>query len=223
MIRRLFGISIVIMALGMVDASAETLRITGWDPNAHGQISVNGPGMSYSGNAGRLAGLLNGVSFTTYCSQLDQFIGFGNNYTDYSIVPTGGVGGFNTTQATNLGKLFTFASASVTDALTSTAFQLAVWEIVYETSGTYSVSSGVFTGTDGTAGVVALANTYLAGISTITNSGFSIQRLVSPNQQDMIYARVIPEPATTALMGAGLLWLGYRARLPSRSGSKSST
>lgn len=211
MIRKLAGIASVIMALGAADASADTLQLTGWNPydGSVGQVNVTGFGTE---SAGRLGGLLNGVSFTTYCSQLNQSIGFGSSYTDYSVVATDGAGGFTATQATALGKLFTFAASSVVDHVTSAAFQLAVWEIVYETTGSYSASGGTFMGTDVTAGVVAQANIYLAGISTITTSTYNIQRLVSPTRQDMVYATLIPEPATMALMGAGLLLLGYRQR-----------
>ncbi len=72
-------------------------------------------------------GTWNGESIEFWCIQLNQTFGFGNTYTDYVAAPE------NIPVLTALGQLFTLAHASaLSDADHSAAFQLAIWELVYD-------------------------------------------------------------------------------------------
>jgi len=107
---------------------------------------------------------------------------------------------------------FYATAGSVNNATTEAAFQIAVWEIAYEATGTASnLTSGAATFTGGTAlssGALALASTWLLNLAS---SGPAIGVLESRLHQDVIYAPV-PEPLMVLLMAGGLLGVTVAAR-----------
>lgn len=101
---------------------------------------------------------------------------------------------------------------ALTGSVQSAAFQLAVWEIVNEASGSRNVNSGDFYVTSGTSSARSLANTWLAN-----SAGFSSSQVLSvwagPNStQDLAVFAPIPEPETYAMLLAGLGLMGFIAR-----------
>jgi len=195
-------------ALGTTAARAENVTFTGF---AHGSETVSfslvAPNAVASGsvNAGGFATVLNGgPSFVSYCVDLYQHISFGTLYPEYTAPGTTHVFANNRAYA-DLGRLY--ANAGVVDtAVEEAAFQIAVWEIAYETTpGAYLLGSGAASfsgGTAATSGALALAGTWLGGLGN--GAGRSISVIESPDHQDVIYAPV-PEPSTYMLMLAGLL------------------
>jgi PEP-CTERM motif len=124
----------------------------------------------------------------------------------------------SSTEATDLGRLYTEHHAAI-DSTNSTAtneaaFQLAVWEIVNERSGTYSLAGGNFTAT-GTGS--ALATTWLNDLSTASTSAYtaniwtvgSVLTTGHGYSQDVAVFTPVPEPETYAMMLAGLGLLGF--------------
>ncbi len=197
-------------------ARADSVSFSGF---AHGSQSVivtlSAPNVArgpVTVNAGGFATVLNGgPSFETYCVDLYQTIAFGAPpYTEYSAPGTSHV--FTNSNAyADLGRLYAEAG-TISDAMHEAAFQIAVWEIAYESAPTYNLASGSATFSGGTAassGALTLASTWLAGLGSGT--GPSILVLDSPLHQDVIYVPV-PEPATYAMMLAGLLGLTLAAR-----------
>ena len=113
--------------------------------------------------------------------------------------------------------------------LISAATQMAIWEIEYETIGSYDVAAGDFTlgnfQTDGevydnNADAIALSNSYLANFANNSwqlMSGLDARYLVGENgAQAQVYlnAAAVPEPSTWAMMlaGFGLVGAGMRRR-----------
>jgi len=196
-------------------SQAEDVSFTGF---ANGSQTVtatlatpNGA-LSRSISAGGLTTILNGgPSFESYCIDLYQNIAFGQPpYTEYTFAGLGHL--FTNGNAyTDLGRLYATAGL-VDNSVEEAAFQIAVWEIAYEVTGTaYNLASGAASFAGGTAassGALTLASTWLANLAS---GGPSISVLESRLHQDVIFAP-IPEPETYALFMAGLAAVGFMAR-----------
>jgi hypothetical protein len=126
---------------------------------------------------------------------------------------------YNPNSYSLVSKLFTTAYSSVNNSTTSAAFQYALWELLYEKSGSYKIGSdGNFwlTGTDNLA--ATQANNWLASLSS-ASEGYSVQSLYSgaqqnpANKQDLVIATPVPEPQTYALALVSLgIVAGYARR-----------
>ena len=105
----------------------------------------------------------------------------------------------------------------VVDAKTSSAFQLASWEIMAENSTNYSLTGankGNFYTSGDRLGADVLANNWLTnlGTATPTNELFVWRADRQGSTQDLAVYAPIPEPETYALLLAGLGLLGLVAR-----------
>lgn len=170
-------------------------------------------------SAGGFSTILNGgPSFESYCVDLYQTIAFGAPpYTEYTFAGLGHL--FTNANAyADLGRLYATAGV-VGNAIQEAAFQIAVWEISYEGTGTtYDLGSGAASFAGGTAassGALTLAATWLANLAS---GGPAITVLDSRLHQDVIFAP-IPEPSMVLLMAAGLLGVGAAARKKAKAQS----
>ena len=78
------------------------------------------------------------------------------------------------------------------------AFGIAIWEIVWETSGILDVDSGSFYATN--VEEAAQANIWLGQLANITTDLADVVALSNNGSQDFV---TVPEPATMALLGLG--------------------
>ncbi len=182
---------------------SKTVTFTLSTPNVDKTATVSAGGF--------LTSLNGGPSFTSYCVDVYQTIAFGAPaYTEYSLAAPGAHLFANGDAYGDLGRLYATAGV-VSDALHEAAFQIAVWEIAYETDATYSLSAGSATFSGGTAassGALTIASDWLTGLGTGT--GPTIEVLESRLHQDVIFA--VPEPSTYLLMVMGLTGLTLVAR-----------
>lgn len=211
------------LALGAVQAHADSVDFLGF---ANGSKTVNyslaSPNGAASGftNAGGFSTVLNGgPSFTSYCVDLYETISFADPaYTNYSQVD-GSVHftGLHAAADADIGKLYS-AGHVVNNAVTAAAFQIAIWEITFETSGSYNLGAGSAKFSGGTAassGALTLATTWLGSLGTNTMDVKVLESLTANHikgHQDVVFAQAVPEPSTYALMAAGLLSIGFVAR-----------
>jgi hypothetical protein len=116
-----------------------------------------------------------------------------------------------------LERLATAVLPSVNTKGASGAFQLAVWEIVNETAGPYSLASGNFTVASASDGAYALAGEWLTNLNNGTFSAdtmtLSVWKDAEGRTQDLaVFTAPVPEPEIYAMMGIGLGLLGWVGR-----------
>lgn len=154
-----------------------------------------------------------------FCLEYAQKIRFGHfqsvNYTlaDLSV-------GLTQTQNDNLNSLWAGAYDLIgTSGKNAAAFQLAIWEIVEDTSGgPYSLNNGSFLtdrilGDNAFGGAVGVANAWLGMINngTWTETDAGIARLTSGSSQDfLVFGPKDPSPVPLPA-GFGLMVLGVGA------------
>jgi hypothetical protein len=164
--------------------------------------------------AGAFTGTLDGNPITFFCFELTQSFGFGNLYSYDDSIQTGG-------KYDTLSELFTeaFATSTLT-TLNSAAFQLAVWEILEETTpGSLSPGAGqgtfYVTNDHGNTTTVTAANALIAGLPA--TGLYTIHLLHNADSQDFVYGtlplRQVPEPAPLMLIGAAMVALFTMRRM----------
>lgn len=201
------------IAFVVPQATAATVSFPGF---AHGSktvtltLSAPNAAVTRTVSAGGFLTILNGgPSFESYCVDVYQTIAFGTNYNDYTLPGTTHIFA-NSDAYADLSRLFANVGP-VFNALDEAAFQIAVWEIAFETDATYDLAHGAATFSGGTAassGALTLATSWLGGLGN--GGGPSILVLESQGHQDVIIA--VPEPSTYLLMVMGLVGMTWVAR-----------
>ena len=204
------------VALSVIPVAHATLLIgTGYSAVGSGPVSVTAP--SVSTNAGSFVGTWNGLPITFWCFELTQFFNFGVEYTDYTESPASNP---------DLARLFEEvggAAGATSSLVNSVAFQLAVWEIRYETTTlpNYNLTAGTptsgnFFATSADPAAVAQANTWLQNLPL--TSSYTVSLLHSDSGQDFVYGtrpplrQNLPEPSPLPLLGLGVAAMLFSIR-----------
>lgn len=217
------------VALTINIAHADDLTINGWQYGTAPNVSISLDGQSIAGNAAGAAvnvyagaysvsassGPLAGQSFIAYCADVIKTDHVGlppTNYTSGNLAAA-----FGTTKANDFLKLASAHYASINNATSSAAFQIAAWEILFESGNSYDLSNGAFKAVGGsaaTAGALSSAQNWLDTLSTVTPSAQYTATLfhVESGNQDIVTLLPVPEPETYALLLSGLGMLGFIAR-----------
>lgn len=220
-------------AVAPTSAQAAAVTLTGWAFGGGSSVASHTSGAStlssYSGTAGGFVGSLAGSGafdtghFITYCIELEESFSFSSTaMTGYSVVD--GASYFAQRRLANplrpdgaqvaerLGRLFTWVQGDATrvdSAAESTALQLAVWNVVYDSDWSLFNASGRYIDTSSHA---VLANIMMAN-AAFTANRMDVFALTRSGKQDFIVATLrVPSPGTLALAGLGLGLLAAGAR-----------
>jgi hypothetical protein len=220
----LLGAACAAAVASCANAGFDTICATfnGVSPGSGGQYSLNsGANWQGYGSAGlfnwtRTSGTYSGAqgNFMSFCTELREHVSNGNNYcydvVSLEIAPSSGpMGAAKADQVRELfGRYYSPAFGSVLSADAAAAMQLAIWEIVFETSGSLGLGAGSAQFTNDNAAAIALAGTYLASIDGTGPRNNDIVVMSANGVQDQI----IPTPGTMALLGMGVLAAARRRR-----------
>ncbi|RAP41889.1 hypothetical protein BYZ73_08020 [Rhodovulum viride] len=196
--------------LGTAQASTLTLDYTGQTPGAK-TVYYSFYGRSDSASAGQFAFDVAGQSDPLLAWCVDLTHALSQTATGY----TTGASLFGSTVLTNLDRLFTQHYADVVDAVSSAAFQVAIWEVVYD-SDSLNLGRGAFRLSGWTDNrVERKAADFLA--LTDETGGYQLDFLKSTSwwrpSQSLVTAVATPDPAPVPLpapvlmLGSGLLAL----------------
>lgn len=205
---------LVLSALFATPSMALPLVVTGFEyPSSPTTVRINNVSPSENSHvyAGGFLTSAGGDSFTSWCIDIFQRTNFGATVNDYSQTSALAALGAAKTQA--LGQLATQAYSQITNAATSGAFQIAIWEILNETAGNlYNLASGNFSVSNGTNGSIALAQTWLNNLGGPNN--YVIDVWQSRSHQDLaVFRRVtVPEAGSLTILGLGLMVAGFAVR-----------
>lgn len=189
--------------------------VFGWWGGASGEVAAGG----YSGK------WADNTSFVAFCVDLLQA------YKPFGHAATYTEGTFGATVTNNLTSLANKYYSSVNDAVSSAAFQVAVWEIVSEKSSHFNLDQGKFEAdpvwngflwmghydADSKA-AIGLAKTWLAGVnddSVLATGDYSLQYLKHGKYQDLVVftqIAAVPEPATYGMLLLGMGVVAFVSR-----------
>jgi hypothetical protein len=178
--------------------------------NGDDSVTLHRPdGVSESGLAGQISIQLRDTvtgaiqTVQAYCTDIFDYLNLPATFTRGLLSDT-------VTDATKLAQinaLIVNGNAGVTSGDASAALQMAIWEIENETTGHYDVTAGAFY-TAGPSTALALANQDIQNVLNgvwKADPNVTIYQLTSPGNQSLSYAVAVPEPATLAIFGAGLI------------------
>ena len=190
----------------------QTVNVSG--TNANGPRAFTSPVGPFNFLVQSDGGLGLGQTFRSFCSDYFQDVGLGNDYI-YTPIPFETLPDINgnPTKVQKVQELFDrFYDVANTDA-TGAAFQLALWEILYDPTNT-NLSNGNFTAIGpGDPTGIAIAQNWLntIGDSSIPDPAqkYSLLGLYSVSAQDQILVGPAPVPAPAGVIllviGAGAL------------------
>ena len=216
-----FLVSSVFVAL---PTAAIPFTVTAWAPAGGAGVSISktdAPTRDYNGSGGGFV-MTNTTpgsvdSFVSWCVDIFQYIP-GSTPGEYSL-DAGGLT-LNSASRNDLGRLATmFLSAATTSGAGSgnnaAAFQLAIWEILYErNTPSYNLASGSFFSNAALSAPHTIAQGWLNQVNNPSNSAntYSLNVYTSQGFQDQITFQNVPEPTTLGLLGIGLIGIGWARR-----------
>ena len=203
-------------------AAATPFTVTAWAPAGGAPVSItktDAPTRTYNGSGGGFVMTNTSPgsveSFVSLCVDIFQFIP-GGTPGEYTL-DAGGLS-LNSTTRNDLGRLATmFLAAATTPGAgqNAAAFQLAIWEILYEhNTSTYNLGTGSFYSNSTASAPHTIAQGWLNQINDPNNSanGYSLNVYTSTGLQDQVTFKSVPEPATLGLLGLGLIGIGLVRR-----------
>lgn len=145
--------------------------------------------------------------FLTYCLEPDETLDIGSTPKNGDFVPDLRTTTEYASSGDDISHLYnTWFADSLTNSIKSAAFQIALWELAYDTGS--NLGAGLFKVTSATASVLAQANAYLN--ESLWHDGNDVGVILRVGNQDLLLR--VPAPASLGLLAAGLLGMGLADR-----------
>ena len=178
-----------VLACAAAPALASPITVTGMQFASPTTVFINN--LAPAETAYVYAGAFNtndGTSnFASWCVDIFQSTYFGPTINNYNLVS--GATALSAARADALARLATESLSLVNNAVTSAAFQLAIWEIVNERAGTaYNLSSGNFTAWAASSSAISIAQGWLNNLPGTSN--YSVDVWQSATHQEIGRAHV---------------------------------
>ena len=190
-------------------ASAATVQLEYQGANAFGtpawsrnvNINLNGRNMYVAAGLFRMEDSNSGAEVLAWCVDLYNRLRSPALYD----VSNFSASGFSAGVRDNVDRLFTGFYADVDTRDEAAGFQIALWEIVTETTGVIDLAGGIFRATGG-SNPLALAGSYLSGLAAAGTGGYNLTFFDSQNNssQNLVSVSPVPVPAAGGLLLAGL-------------------
>ncbi|MBN8511102.1 MAG: PEP-CTERM sorting domain-containing protein [Burkholderiales bacterium] len=224
----LAAVALAASALAPAASQAAVVRLSSWayGNSWNNQVKVGTP--AHTGAAGGFKGSVDfdageeaqgwvdvaDPDFITYCIEItESFHGFPSALMAGYEVRSAAAYGWSAARAERIGRLMSHVAADPTRVDhkdESTALQLALWNLVYDTDADLSLLAGDFRET-GSSTFETYADALLAASANAANR-YEVHVLSKAGSQDFLLLRQVPEPATLALCLAALGGVGLSRR-----------
>lgn len=209
--------------LGMGAAQADNLQIDALNPNTLiFSLNLNGADTQREAGVYNITNTDTNESFLSFCVELLQAVQAntlpilgGLDFTPVSLA------GYTTTPTAASGAIQAlfdqrFGSLNTGSFIDTAAFQIALWELTDDGD----LDTGVAQGWSGNAAALALADSWITGLSDPTpgTDTYDLTAWQHPTSQDMLQFALntngtVPEPGSLLLGLAGLAGLGFARRM----------
>jgi hypothetical protein len=182
-------------------------------------VTINWNGADSGTTAGVFAGTFEGAAIIWWCVDLAKHVGYPPfSYTGYTEAPFQSPPlAFNAARQLDLNRLFAndFSFALV-DAQHSAAFQIAIWDVLFDNDANLSTfgGAGQFGLSAGNTTTIAIAQGWVSTLGSDSPT-FPLVQLTSREHQDFVTPdtlKLVPEPSPVPLLAAGLAAMAFAMR-----------
>ena len=199
-----------------VDASYQVAGNPFGTSNLFSNVQVSSPGYSGVAPAGRFEMTSPTLGdFAAFCVDIYEFLQDDRTYDVSGTI-------YGQDIVDNIDRLFSSAYSQVVDGVTAAAFQISVWEIVYDTDTMLDLDGGNFftvadaNGVEFNEAVEAQADTFLAGLANAQMGAYDLTFMYNDGSQDIVTATpaiaAVPLPASSLLLLGAMGGLGALRR-----------